>query len=177
MGGVDKAWLGWHGRPMVETVRDRLLPQVSELIISANRHLDRYDAWNCRVVQDAPAWQSLAEGPLVGMASALEQANGQWVVFAPCDAPNLPLNLVQGLLASAEATRARVAESDGRWQPVFCALHRSATASLRQALVGGERRPERFLRSSGALAVPFADGAAFLNVNHPGQLEDSAPCR
>ena len=40
------------GRPLVEHVLDALRPQVGTLVISANRHLDRYAAYGHQVVSD-----------------------------------------------------------------------------------------------------------------------------
>ena len=42
MGGQDKGLLPVYGKPMIEYVIEALRSQVGQIIISANRNLDRY---------------------------------------------------------------------------------------------------------------------------------------
>lgn len=173
MGGQDKGWVLWQGRPLVEQVLHRLLPQVDTVIISANRNVERYRGLGFPVVQDDQARYGSYAGPLAGMLAALEHADAQWVAAVPCDAPLLPADLVARLLAAATAGSAiapAVAVSGGHRQPVFCVLPRTLAPQLAQALADGEHRPAMFLESAGARAVLFDDGAAFANINDAGQV-------
>ena len=52
MGGADKGLMDYRGRPLVEWVLAALEPQVAEIVISANRHLERYAAYGRRVLPD-----------------------------------------------------------------------------------------------------------------------------
>jgi molybdopterin-guanine dinucleotide biosynthesis protein A len=170
MSGVDKGWVSFQGRALVEHVRARLLPQVGQIRISANRSLERYRALGHEVLPDDPRLAAFS-GPLAGMLTGLEHAPTPWVVFVPCDAPRLPADLVARLAQASAGRQPAVASCAGRWQPVFCLLPASLAPRLAQALQEGERRPENFLRAVAAVEVPFADPQAFANINRP---EDAA---
>jgi molybdopterin-guanine dinucleotide biosynthesis protein A len=171
MGGADKGWVAWRGRPLVEHVVERLRPQVGAVLISANRNLERYRALGCEVVEDDAAQFGAFPGPLAGILSGLEAARARWAAFVPCDAPCLPADLVARLAREGGGAPA-VARCGTRVQPVFCLLPASLAGELRSAMQGGERRPERFLASCGAVEVSFEDETGFVNVNCPGQSDD-----
>jgi len=166
MGGQDKGWVIWQGRPLIEHVLERLLPQVDNVIISANRNLERYRALGYAVVEDNRVHGGYA-GPLAGMLAGLERATAGWVACVPCDAPVLPADLVARLLSAAIAAGGApaLAVSAGRRQPVFCLLPRALAPRLAQALAGGEHRPAVFLQGAGAREVWFDDEPAFANIN------------
>ncbi len=166
MGGRDKGWVSWQGRALVEQVLERLRPQVQDLIISANRNLDRYRALGHPVVADDPARFGDYAGPLAGMYAGLAGASVPWVACVPCDAPALPMDLVARLLAgSGDSGAPALAVAGGRRQPVFCLLPRTLAPCLAQALADGEHRPSVFLESAGAREVHFEDESAFANIN------------
>jgi len=52
MGGVDKGLIEYQGRPLIEWALAALMPQVDQLVISANRNLDTYAAYGHRVLSD-----------------------------------------------------------------------------------------------------------------------------
>ncbi len=166
MGGADKGWVAWNGRFLVEQVLDRLQPQVTEIVISANRNLERYRGLGFAVVEDAPCAAGAFAGPLAGMLAALGRCTLPRAVFVPCDAPALPVDLVERLVAGADGPAgAALACSGGRRQPVFCLLPVALAPRLAAALAAGEHRPTVFLESVGAREVVFEDAAAFANIN------------
>jgi len=177
MGGSDKGWALRRGEPLVQAVLAQLRSQVSgPVIVSANRSLAAYAALGCEVVPDGDPLRDEGggtAGPLAGMLAVLAHLAraqpGRAVAFVPCDAPEFPADLVARLHAAA-GQGAAVACSGGRWQPVFCLLPAGALPALRQAWEGGERRPESFLRSLGAVAVDFPAPGAFRNCNTPEDL-------
>src|SRR5260221_7009263 len=91
MGTVDKGLVPLDGRPMVSHVLERLAPQVDEILINANQHLDDYAAMGHRVVPDAIGGFA---GPLAGLHVGLAQAMHALLATAPCDSPFLPAALV-----------------------------------------------------------------------------------
>jgi len=166
MGGADKGLVRFDGRALVAHVLARLQPQVGEVLISANRNMDRYRAFGHRVVEDDRASFGPFAGPLVGMLAGLRQSRMPWVAFVPCDAPALPSDLVAALARASAGARAAVASCGGRHQPVFCLLPTSLAAQLGATLDGGERRPREFLRAVDAVEVAFDDPRAFANINN-----------
>ena len=75
MGGVDKGWIELGGRPLIDHVLARFAPQVSEVIISANRNLDRYAGFGHAVVTDeVPEFAGPAGGSACGVLACAIRA-------------------------------------------------------------------------------------------------------
>lgn len=169
-GGADKGLLPLHGRPLIEHVIAALRPQVAELLISANRNLERYAAYGCRVLPDTLADHP---GPLAGMLSALRAAATPYVLSAPCDVPAPPADLAARLGAALvqAQSQAAVAVCGGQVQPVFALLHRALADDLQEYLAGGGREAGAWLRRQHAANADFSDRPqAFENVNTPEDL-------
>lgn len=173
MGGLDKGWVLHEGEALVRIVARRLAPQVGTLLISANRTLEAYRTLG-EVVTDGDAGLALEPfpGPLAGVLAGLERATSEFVALAPCDAPELPTDLVARLAAAIDGHMAACPVAAGRLQPTFALLYRDAGASLRDYLHGGGRAMHGWLTALPAVEVVFADDRAFRNVNEP---RDTAP--
>jgi molybdopterin-guanine dinucleotide biosynthesis protein A len=165
MGGADKGLVEFHGLALIEHVLARMQPQVGEIIISANRNLDRYRTFGHRVVEDDRVSSDAFWGPLAGMLAGLRLSNRPWVAFVPCDAPALPLDLVARLSAATDGSRPAVAACAGQRQVVFCLMPTALAPQLASTLAGGERRPREFLRAVDAVEAAFEDPQAFININ------------
>lgn len=165
MGGIDKGLVDFGGRTLVERVIERLQPQVGALMISANRNLDAYRAFGFPVLLDAQDSLEPFPGPLAGLLAGLRAAKTSWLAAVPCDAPFLPLDLVDRLAASLGGSRAAMASVGERAEPVFCLLHQELAEDLSAALRNGERRTETWLRSVGAAPAVFLQVEQFANLN------------
>ena len=171
MGGEDKGLVLLRNRPMIQWVLDRLYPQVSKVLISANRNKAQYSVFGHPIVTDTAAD---FQGPLAGIAAALAQADTPWLVSVPCDSPLIPLDLVERLHDRVVLGGARVgAAHDGqRLQPVFTLAHRDLLTDLVSYLQSGERKIDRWLERQGFETVDFSDREEmFLNVNTPVDLQ------
>jgi len=168
MGGQDKGLVLLHGQPLYQHVLQQLRPQVDSVLISANRHLDRYQLSGCKVITDTT--QDYA-GPLAGMLSGLRHSQGEWVAFCACDTPYVPQNYVMRLWqqrAGAPAVWIRSAERD---HPTLALLNRELIDELHLWLHRGERRVMQFLQSCGGHSVMFNDDeSTFRNINTPDDL-------
>ena len=170
MGGVDKGLQEFRGKPMAAHVLDRLVPQVDEVLINANRNAEAYARFGFRVVADEI--EGFA-GPLAGFERGLAHAGGELVVTAPCDSPFLPADLVARLRAALEARNAElaVARTGSQAHPVFSLMRRSVHASLRDFLSSGQRKIDRWYGGLSVVEVSFDDEAdAFLNINTLDEL-------
>jgi len=165
MGGEDKGLVPFQGRPLIAHVLARLCPQVGEVLISANRNLDRYRAFGHRVIEDDQASFGAFCGPLAGMLAGLRHSRLPWVAFVPCDAPALPLDLVAKLSCATDGIRPAVAACAGQRQFVFCLLPALLAPRLTASLAAGERRPGELLRALDAIEVEFRDPGLFANIN------------
>ncbi len=170
MEGQDKGLIELAGRPLVEHVIVRLRPQVDRLLISANRHLARYEAFGYPVISDT--WPDFP-GPLAGLLAAFDHSDAEWILTVPCDVPLLPDDLVARLRAALGDSGAIASVRTGdHLQPTFLLAPRTAKASLRHYLASGRRAVHGFLEEQQAQLVDFSEAAdAFGNLNTPAELE------
>lgn len=168
MGGADKGLVDYRGRPLIEWVLDSLTPQVGEIVISANRNIERYAAYGHRVLPDTlPGFP----GPLAGVLAALDAVTVDWLLVAPCDTPHLPADLAQRLLAAARREDAvlAVAADDARVHHSCFVVRCDQRDGLAAYLARGERAVRGWQAGLASTTVRF--GAGFANLNAPGDLE------
>ena len=182
MGGLDKGLQIYQGRPLIEHAIHRLSPQVSTLVISANRHQERYGTYGYPVVSDDSLTESPPHaGPLAGLLAAMQVCTTSWLVSVPCDTPHLPLHLVTRLYEAQQQqgvdlviAASQDAELQTHVQPVFCLMKthlRSALAHFIQQ--GGRKVMDWVTRHPHAQVVFRWEEAprAFLNINTLEQLQ------
>lgn len=172
MGGTDKGLVDWHGKPLVEHVVERLRPQVNALLISANRNLERYRAW-APVLEDPEP--SAFAGPLTGILVALRTTTTDWLAVAPCDLPALPADAIAHLVACLRGARAAYAAPGGTGHSLVCLLHSSLAPDLAHHIGAGGARVGAWFAAIGARAAPFADTAAFVNINAAADMQGAGP--
>ncbi len=170
MGGQDKGLVTLWGQPLLAHVIAAISSQVGEIMISANRNLDRYREFGVAVMADeiGEYW-----GPLAGMATALRAVRTQYLLTLPCDAPCLPADLVDQMRAQLESSDAElcVAHDGKRLQNTIALLPRILTDSIEAFLENGQRKVETWLRQHNMDEVVFSESAgAFVNVNSDEQL-------
>ncbi|UYG05669.1 molybdenum cofactor guanylyltransferase [Halomonas sp. LR3S48] len=163
MGGRDKGLELLGGVALVSHVRERLAGRVAEVLISANRHLERYRSLADRVVSDTVGG---FQGPLMGIYGGLCAATTPWVLVVPCDTPVLPPDLVERMAAGIGRHRIAVAHDGERLHPVVVLLERALADDLHAALAEGERKVGRWFERHAWTAVDFSDcPEAFDNLN------------
>lgn len=180
---TDKGLRAFRGRAMVAHAIERLGPQVSRLVLNANRNHGAYAAFGHALAPDrVPGFAGPLAGLHAGLAWAADaQPDARWVVTAPCDSPFLPPDLVDRLLAGALRAGVPIAYATDGLQPhpVFALVSTSLRADLEDALARDERKIDRWFARHGAITVAFPDADAFRNINTPEDLarweHDDAP--
>lgn len=178
MQGADKGLLSLWGKPLVVHLLARLSPQVSQVLINANRNHDVYGEY-ATVFADtsndcasADVGDSHFAGPLAGMAAGLRHAAHDWVLFVPCDSPLAPLDLAQRLMAAISHNGQIAVVDDGeRLHAATVLLHKSLLPSLEAYLNRGDRKLQLWYQEHELIKVDFSDQlAAFTNLNTPESL-------
>ena len=167
---ADKGLLELNGKPLVVHVIEQLHSQVTNICISANRHLEQYQRYGWPVITDSEAGFL---GPLAGIHSALLTCHSEWLLTVPVDCPFLPEDLVIRLSQAVTSAQRPVAVvHDGRGlQPTFCLLHHSLAANLQQYLEQGGRKTSEWLRQHNPALADYSDNPdAFFNINSPADL-------
>jgi molybdopterin-guanine dinucleotide biosynthesis protein A len=172
MGGRDKGLATLKGRPMVESVIERLAPQVTEVVVNANQNQAVYERFGHRVVSDAVGGFA---GPLAGLHAGLVATTYPYLVTVPCDSPFLPHDLVDRLWRALDDFDAdvAVAKTFDQVHPVFALVRRTVLPHLEAFLAGGGRKIDAWYATLRVVEVPFDDEAAcFSNINTPDELQD-----
>lgn len=168
-GGQDKGWLPCAGQPLIQQVLAQLQPQVSTVLINANRHHAQYAALGVPVFTDKVADQyDNFPGPLAGIAAGLAAATTEWVLFVPCDAPILPTDLAQRLFTATATAEIAVASAGGRPQYVCALIPQRLWHDAHTFLTAGEQRMQDWFAQYSVQAVRFEN--VILNVNTPAEL-------
>ncbi len=94
--GRDKSFLEIRGVPLVERLITQLRGRFREVLINADDR-EQFRSLGVPVVSD---WQP-GQGPLMGIAAALEAARSDLVFVVACDIPDVEPRLVRRLLRAA----------------------------------------------------------------------------
>lgn len=168
--GDDKGLIQLVQRPLVAWVAERLSGHAAEVLINANRNLDRYAAIGHTVVPDyLPDYP----GPLAGLLAAARTAQHEWLLSVPCDTPFLPLDLVMQLHDHAMASNVRLARAADETGTHFAMMliHRDLVADLAEFVSGGGRQVQAWQARHASETIFFGDDPyAFLNINTPDDL-------
>jgi molybdopterin-guanine dinucleotide biosynthesis protein A len=174
MGTVDKGLQNFRGEPMVQTVLQRLAPQVVQVMINANQNLERYAVFGLPVWPDEKTGFA---GPLAGLHAGLCHCDTEYLLSVPCDSPFLPSDLAMRLATALQTEGANLAfaatgkASSLQTHPVFCLLKTALLPQLAAYLDSGGRKVEDWFKSVNSCAVGFDDEAAFANINTLDELQ------
>jgi molybdenum cofactor guanylyltransferase len=166
LGGADKGLVKIAGRELISYAIEALTPQVSEIIIVANRHINQYDHFGLTVLADS---HSGYQGPLAGILTALEYSTTPYLLSVPCDAPLLAADFAARMLHALDNNQANasVAECNSHWQSVHCLVKRSVIDSAEKTLQHHDIAINAWLQSLGAVSVDFSDSPLqFENINN-----------
>ncbi len=95
------------------------------------------------------------QGPLGGIATALQVLAGEAVLVVGCDMPFLNIRLLRYLLSFAPEYDAVVVRTEGQAHPLHAVYQKRCLQALEALLLAGELQVQRFLNR---LAVRFVEG-------------------
>jgi len=168
MHSQDKAWVKYHGRPLIEHVIDVIEPQVDQLIISYSRNEERFSALP---YISRPDEKPFFSGPLAGVISCADLLTTDLVFVAPCDMPNLPFDLVARLGQALNGNDLAIAHDGDRRQHLLFLAKSYTIDSIGIYLDSGQKSVAGWVASQKPSVVDFsAEAACFLNINTDGQL-------
>lgn len=176
--GVDKTLLPVDGEPLVARVAEAVGALCEHVVVVTNRP-EALEAASLpdgvRVLQDEVAYQ----GPLGGLATALDAAEDDWVLAVAADMPWLKADVVRLLWESRDGAQVVIPLTEKGSEPLLALYHRDCLPVARKVLESGRRRVVAILPSLKVVEVPLAEVltvdpelASFVNVNTPEDLSD-----
>ena len=168
MGGQDKGWVNWRGKPMIEHIQQVLRPLTDDLIISCNRNQARYAALADQIISDARLDYA---GPMAGISQALQIAKQPLLLIVPCDSPAITIDLLAPLY-QAGLTQAAFMQQGEQFEPLFAAIPVTEKPKVLQLWQQGISSPTKMWLTLKAkvLQCPAQD-PRLVNFNRPELLE------
>ena len=168
LGAEDKTLVPVLGRPLVSYAIDGLAPQVGRVVLSCGRDPGPYASLGYDVVTDARP----GDGPLGGLASALEVVKTDWILAYPGDTPFPDHGLVARLGPTADSRGVAVPRTGKQRQHLVLLLSRAMAAELAAYYDSGGRAIRLWLDEYEVEGVDMSDVAdSFFNVNTPADLD------
>jgi molybdopterin-guanine dinucleotide biosynthesis protein A len=159
--GTDKRMLPIGGRPMIQTIYEQLLGTFDQILISANER-QSLAFLGAKIVPDRTAGQ----GPLVGIASALEVSANESNFVVACDIPRIDLHLVRRMLTEANDVDMVIPTTgEGRYEPLFAVYRKSALQAIDQTLLSGSRKISDVFARCKVRYIDLGDKEWFANLN------------
>lgn len=166
--GQDKGLMDFDGQAMVSQVA-KGFKGAEQLLLNCNQNHAGYEALGFETFADHEYGDIEAHaGPLLGILSAMEEATNDWLLFSPCDTPDLPENYLERMAqhASDQLAFACVVFDGSRQQHLHVLLHKKYKESLMMYLLSGRRRTSEWLDSIHPVEVDFSKQAhQFSNIN------------
>jgi len=120
------------------------------------------------------------QGPLGGIATALQALSGGVILVVGCDMPFLNPSLLRHLIALASGYDAVVVRADGQAHPLHAVYQQSCSPVLEKQLIAGDLRVHQFLAR---LRVRYVEGTELdrfdpwhlstFNANTPEEWEQA----
>lgn len=173
MQGQDKGLILFNHKPLIAHVLDVVKPKVNSIWISANRNLDAYQAFGQVISDELADYQ----GPLAGIAAALNCTKQAYLLILPCDGPYVQDLLLDRLIQAMVESQAQacVATENDNLHPTFALIHTSMGPALTRYLASGQRQLRRFFLDNQATLVDFSDHPElFINLNSPEDFKTNA---
>jgi molybdopterin-guanine dinucleotide biosynthesis protein A len=169
----NKATVLFKGKPLIGYVIDRMKSQAEHIFISTHQNQNDFDAFHLPLIDDM---LTIHEGPLLGIFSSLQKIKTDWVQFVPCDAPNLPDNLIANLLKENKAKKTLIAvpETSDGLQSACLLCHSSTFNNLQDFFNLGGRKIEDWIRQLSFSIVRFHDQSQFININTQEELKKTS---
>jgi len=176
--GVDKALVGFLGRPLIQRVIERLSHLADELLVTTN-HPEAYHFLGLPLIADVYP----GRGALGGLYTALHAAHHPLVAVVACDMPFASPTLLAAerdllLTSGSDAVIPRTKEGS---EP-FHAVYRRETClpAIQTAIAADRWRVDSWFdavrlrwMTAEEIAAHDPDGRAFWNVNTPQELMEA----
>ncbi len=136
--GTDKSMLPIKGQSIIEAICEQLRGFFDEILISANE-VDKFAFLGFEVIPDKVPEQ----GPLMGIASALEASANELNFVVACDIPKINLACVNRMLTEALESQADIVvptTGEEKYEPLFAIYRKTALEAINKALSSGKRK-------------------------------------
>jgi molybdopterin-guanine dinucleotide biosynthesis protein A len=136
--GTDKSMLSIKGQSIIESICRQLRDCFDEILISTNQ-VDKFAFLGFKIVPDKVPEQ----GPLMGIASALEVSTNEYNFVVACDIPKINLNYVNRMLTEAIESQADIVipvTGKRKYEPLFAIYRKRIIEAIHKTLLSGKHK-------------------------------------
>jgi molybdopterin-guanine dinucleotide biosynthesis protein A len=166
--GTDKGMLSINGQTMLEHICKQLHGTFSQILISAG-DAEEYGFAGFEVVRDEVPGQ----GPLMGIASALEASANEINFIVACDIPYIEMGCVRKMLTEAKGADIVVPTTDDRkYEPLFAVYRKSALDAIKRTLRKGGRKISDVFDMCEVKYTDLGKADWLININTMAEYEE-----
>ena len=171
MNNQDKGLVLVNGTPLIENLLEKIAAKTSNIIINANRNIDKYKSYNYPVIKDS---LDDFQGPLAGIYSLLKMIKTDYLITLPCDCPNFSWKVIQKMIDEADKSKdVYIAHNGLRSQPVFMLVSKEKVKSLHDYLANGDRKIDIWYQNNNHQYIFFNENSTYFdNINTTEQLNE-----
>lgn len=173
--GVDKAFLSFAGRPIIEHILDVFKDLFLRVIIVTNSPR-AYAAYDAKLVPDALD----VRGPLTGIYSGLLGSDDEYNFVVACDMPFLNPGLISYMQGIAEGHDVTVPRMNGHLEPLHAVYRKQLVSVIEARLRSGTRRMQDIFEAARVRYITepeidcFDPGRrSFINLNTPQEYKEA----
>jgi molybdenum cofactor guanylyltransferase len=171
--GQDKALLPWKGSTLIQSVAREVFQAAGNVTLIGSRSIrgELYGNLGFPVILD----KIEGCGPLGGLHAALSATTADWNVLVACDMPAVTHQLLEELLAAAEASGADalVPQTPGGLEPLCAVYHARLLPAVESAIQSKLFKMHDFVSTIQAGRWPVSHAGFFRNLNTPEQLGEA----
>lgn len=167
--GRPKAWLDFHGEPLLARIVRRLRGLSDEFVVVASPGQEVPETGALVVHDEAPG-----QGPVAGMVAGLRVVRAPLALVLACDAPFVDPVVAKYLAEAAAAYDVVVPRWEERLHPLHAVYRTAVQPQLAAVFREGGRRPgdvyalvRTRVVGEEELQALDPEGLSFLNVNRP----------
>jgi len=157
----DKSMLDVAGQPMIKHIYDQLRPHFNQILISSNE-VSKYDFVGVEVVPDRISGQ----GPLMGIASAMEASANEMNFVIACDLPQVDTFLMRRMLRECRDCDGAVPRLGGScYEPLFAVYRKNMLNIINELLASGRRKIDEVYNHCKIGYIDLAEDRRPRNIN------------
>jgi len=168
--GTDKSLLLINNRPIIENICEQLRGRFNQILISANS-FEKYKFLGFEIIPDKEPNQ----GPLMGIASALEASANELNFVTACDIPKIDLGCIGQLLREADLSKADIVlptTSQGKYEALFAVYRKSSLEAINKVLHLGGRKISDVFELCKVKTIEMSDKDWLVNLNTIAEYEE-----
>ncbi|NOY66203.1 MAG: molybdenum cofactor guanylyltransferase [Gammaproteobacteria bacterium] len=168
--GRDKGLIEANNSRLIDHVLNIIKPQVSSIMISANRNLEKYKQLGYPVLTDN---NDAYDGPLAGILAALEHINDGLLAVIPCDMPDIPKDIISQLQQQMLSEKADICcvSDNNNLQPLLSIMNKQVQKALKEFLQADKHKVQDWFNQQNMTTLNLDNNNPLFNINNMKDLK------